>query len=489
MYCDSLLLFDNASVEMIDCIVAEMKHGIAADIHNISIEHIQKAHPVIILLLVKLFNCMMAYGIVPSAFGEGLCVPIPKVGAIQAAMSKEDFRGITISPTISKIFEKTILKLFGKYFDSNECQFGFKKNFNCSYAIFSVKQVTDHYTCGGSTVNICSMDISKAFDKVNYYCLLDKLCKRGLPIEILNILFAWFNCTVIVVKWGNVRSSCYVLLAGVRQGGVLSPFLFGLYVDELLDKLHLSGLGCTVKGAMCNAFMYADDLILLTASLSHLQQLIIVCELELSDIGLTFNFSKCHIMRVGKKYKNTCTPICISNNIIKFCDEMRYLGVYIKSGLILKFNFEHAKRKFYASVNGILSKVGTSKPDIVLSLCNSFAVPCLLYATEAMLLNKSERKTMDNTVRRLFMKLFHTNDPSVIAHCQYYMYFLQPSDNIIIRTFNFFQNLFHSSSTLAQIIFSLFNKNKSNFVEKYNTGGNKLRQQLWRDFCVNNNII
>ena len=184
-------------------------------------------------------------------------------------------------------------------------------------------------------------------------------------------------------------------------------------------------------------------------------------------------------MRVGKKYKNVCIPICISQNVIKFCEEMRYLGVYVRSGLILKFNFDQAKRKFYASANGIISKVGTLKPDIVLSLCNSFAIPCLLYATEAMLLNKSERKTLDNTVRRLFMKLFHTADPSVIAHCQYYMYFLQPSDNIIVRTFNFYQSLINSSNTIVQIIFSLFNKNISNFGEKYNIGGNKLKQQLW----------
>ena len=47
-----------------------MKHGVAADIHNIAIEHIQFSHPAIILLLSKLFNCMVAYGTVPVAFGE-----------------------------------------------------------------------------------------------------------------------------------------------------------------------------------------------------------------------------------------------------------------------------------------------------------------------------------------------------------------------------------------------------------------------------------
>jgi hypothetical protein len=57
---------------------------------------------------------------------------------------------------------------------------------------------------------------------------------------------------------------------------------------------------------------------------------------------------------------------------------MHYVGVFLKAETFLKFNFEQAKCKFYAAVNGIISKVGTGKPDIVLSLCNSFAVPCLL---------------------------------------------------------------------------------------------------------------
>jgi hypothetical protein len=286
---DSLTLCDNVSVELFDELVTEMKRGVASDIHNISIEHILYAHPAIILILCKLFNCMIAFGTVPKAFGQGLSVPTPKACHIQASMSKENFRGITVSATLSKIFEKCILKLFTKYFESNECQFGFKKGFSCSHAIFSVKQIADHYTSGGSTVNICSMDISKAFDKVNYYCLLGKLLQRGMPMQLLNVLFMWFLCSVIYVKWASVLSNCYVLLSGVRQGGVLSPVLFAIYVDELLDKLHMSNFYCVIKGAVCNAFMYADDLILITASFWHLQQLIILCEKVLSDIGLSIN--------------------------------------------------------------------------------------------------------------------------------------------------------------------------------------------------------
>jgi len=192
---------------------------------------------------------------------------------------------------------------FQTFFESSEYQFGFKKGFSCSHAIYSIKQISDFYTSGGSTINICSLDISKAFDKLNFYCLLSKLVERGLPIELLNILYIWFKFGCIVVKWGQVFSSCFVLLAGVRQGGVLSPFLFGIYVDDLLKRLHNSGFGCVLKGIICNAFMYADDLVLITASVSHLHKLLAICDFELCKIGLSLNVKKSNFIRVGKRFK------------------------------------------------------------------------------------------------------------------------------------------------------------------------------------------
>jgi len=84
----------------------------------------------------------------------------------------------------------------------------------------------------------------------------------------------------------------YELKAGVRQGGVLSPILFGIYIDGLVKLVDKSNTGCKI-GVLCTAiFLYADDIILLAPSIQVLQSLIRVCELELNFICMTVNAKK-----------------------------------------------------------------------------------------------------------------------------------------------------------------------------------------------------
>ena len=92
---------------------------------------------------------------------------------------------------ISKLFEHAILDYFAHYFVTSDNQFGLK-NLGCRQAIYSVRSVIEHYTGNGTTVSVCSLDLSKAFDRMNHYALLTKLMER-LPNGILNILEQWFN--------------------------------------------------------------------------------------------------------------------------------------------------------------------------------------------------------------------------------------------------------------------------------------------------------
>ena len=94
----------------------------------------------------------------------------------------EDFRGISVSPVISKILEKAILENFSSYLWSSDNQFGFKKKVGCSHAIYSLKSVIDHFVNNGSTVNLCSLDVSTAFDHVNHYAVFTKLMERHIPV-------------------------------------------------------------------------------------------------------------------------------------------------------------------------------------------------------------------------------------------------------------------------------------------------------------------
>ena len=106
---------------------------------------------------------------------------------------------------------------------------GFKKGLGCPHAIFCVGQIIDIFVKGGSTVNVCTVDISKAFDKVNFYILLTKLMKRKLPKSLISLLHMWFCCSVFVVKWQGILSRTFVIHCGVRQRGVYSRLLSSLY--------------------------------------------------------------------------------------------------------------------------------------------------------------------------------------------------------------------------------------------------------------------
>ena len=112
----------------------------------------------------------MHYGYVPQQFGGGIIIPLAKDKDGDLSCSS-NYRGITLSSNIAKLFEMCLLQLFSSYLYSSDLQFGFKKKTGCNSAIYTVKSVAEYYTNHGSTVNVCLLDMSKAFDKVNHYGL------------------------------------------------------------------------------------------------------------------------------------------------------------------------------------------------------------------------------------------------------------------------------------------------------------------------------
>ena len=98
-----------------------------------------------------------------------------------------------------------------------------------------------------------------------------------VPIALLNILVNWHGMCTAVVRWDNAFSDVISLQCGVRQGGVLSPVLFTIYVNDVIMALSASGYGCYFHGMFVGCFMYADDLLLLSPSLCDLQLMIDIC--------------------------------------------------------------------------------------------------------------------------------------------------------------------------------------------------------------------
>ena len=105
----------------------------------------------------------------------------------------DDFRGISISPAISKVFEHCILHRYRDFFKTSDNQFGFKQGSSCAHAIYSLNCVVDYYVNYGSMINICALNLSKAFDKMSHYGLFIKLMERRIPDMLLYVIEHWFS--------------------------------------------------------------------------------------------------------------------------------------------------------------------------------------------------------------------------------------------------------------------------------------------------------
>jgi len=128
----------------------------------------------------------------------------------------DDFHGISISPVISKVFEHCILDRFGEFFVSCNNQFGFKKHHSCTHAIHSLKAVVNYYISHDSTVNLCTINLTKAFDRINHHGLFVRLMQRRIPKKLLCILEQWFFTGSTCVKWGSYVTDFFALKCGVR---------------------------------------------------------------------------------------------------------------------------------------------------------------------------------------------------------------------------------------------------------------------------------
>ena len=143
--------------------------------------------------------------------------------------------------------------------------------------------------------------------------------------------------------------------------------------------------------------MYADDLVLLAPSIESLQEMIDVCCSEFNNIDLVLNESKSRCIRICKRWHEECVPLRISKDIIPWSNSVTYLGVNTLAASKFSCCFDKPKSSFYSSFNAIYSKLGKINNAIVtLHLISSIALPCLLFAVEALPLTKAVVKVMEH---------------------------------------------------------------------------------------------
>ena len=209
-----------------------------------------------------------------------------------------------------------------KSLSSNDSQFGFKQRHSTSQCTFVVKETVQYYLNGGSIVYGMLLDASKAFDRVHFIKLFRLLLSRDLCPVICRLIATLCTSQTSRVEWGSSFSETFSISNGVKQGGVLSPILFGVYINSLLDKQ--SRAGCCLGHIFMGAFGYADDIILLAPCKKSLCVLLDICKQISLEFQVNFNSSKSKL--IVFQMPDCDTSVLLNNQMISSVSSAQHLG-------------------------------------------------------------------------------------------------------------------------------------------------------------------
>ena len=140
---------------------------------------------------------------------------------------------------------------------------------------------------------MCTLDTSKAFDRVNLLLLFSKLLQRDMCTLFLRFIMSTYQ--QMRVKCNGTTSNTFSTSNGVKQGGVISLILFNVYINELILLLSEQGVGCHLHGQFVSAFIYTDDVTLLAPTSTALNAMLEICSNFAIDFDLQFTAVKLNV--------------------------------------------------------------------------------------------------------------------------------------------------------------------------------------------------
>ena len=305
------------------------------------------------------------------------------------------------------MFETLQRSKFGYFLPKSDYQFGFKAGLSTDHAIFCLRSTVDYFTKNNSRVYVSFLDCSKAFDRISHWGLFIKLIKQNVPLCFLMcVIYLYLNmsCTV---RWNKSTSSPFDVSTGTKQGGILSPDFFALYMHDLIGNLKASGFGCKVIQIVIACLFFADDIALLSPSRYGLQKLLNICSAYCDRFCLDFNIKKSKIMIIGKSTPSTdFAPLVLNNQPLDFVSQYKYLGVDLCAGKVLSFSPTSTIRSFHRAANAILySKVKPSN-NVLMKLLYTNCVPIVTYASAVRVFSAADmyrcHVAVNNAVRKIF---------------------------------------------------------------------------------------
>jgi hypothetical protein len=376
--CRSGLCYCDHSVDVRSVIdaVRRLKCGKSGGSGKPSSDHIVHAPRGLAVHLSLLFTMMLSHAFVPSEFLLSALVPIPK-NPRKSLNGSDNYRSIAIGSIFGKVFDNVVIEKHASTLNSSFLQFGFKARHSTIQCCFSINEVINYYVERGSRCHAILLDASRAFDRVSYLKLFKLLIERRMCPSTISVLLSMYTNQSMFVSWNGSSSRFFRCSNGVKQGGVLSPLLFCVYVDELLGRLQSIGVGCHVGDQFVGAFGYADDLTLLAPSIFAAESMLLVCEVFSEEYNVLFNASKsAHLvfhnapsdpLAAGSlKLNGIMIPIVEDASLLGTCFGPRQVGN----------NFSKAIGDMYYRTNLLLARFHTCSSStlsfLFRSYCTSF---------------------------------------------------------------------------------------------------------------------
>jgi len=289
-----------------------------------------------------------------DAFETSVICPIFKKGD---RSDVANYRGISFMNCIAKILMGVLTTRLEAWLESNniltEYQAGFRKNFSTADNIFNLANIVHLKFKEKRKVYAMFVDFKAAFDKVPRKLLFYKLRNIGLSTKFVNFVEMVYSSTKSVVWNGTSMSSDFETHIGVKQGCLMSPLLFSLYLNDIHEYL---GGGLNIDDMNIRVLLYADDIVIISENIDVLQSMIDKLQSYCETWGLEVNLLKSAIMvfRNGGKLSNK-EKWTFQGQEVEIRSEYTYLGVILTPKMIFTKHTENRIEKAKICINSTWS--------------------------------------------------------------------------------------------------------------------------------------
>ncbi len=391
--------------------VAHLKGGKSDGEEGLMSDNVINGTHALYVHLSLVFNAMLIHGLSPDSMLLATMIPIPK-DKRKSLCDSNNYRAIALSSILGKTLDWVILLKEEKVLMSSNLQFGFKHATSTTQCTFTLLETVSYYNMNRSNVYVLLLDATKAFDRVQYCKLFGQLIDRKVSPIVIRLLIQMYTSQKLQVKWSNCISDMFEVKNGVKQGGVLSPVLFAIYMDGLLERLQESGVGCHVGSNFTGALAFADDLTLLSPTIYGLEKLTEICESYADEYNIKFNGSKSKLLLFkGRECKTSARGIVVKGEPVGISTNAVHLGHYISTAdrdAIVKV----AKSSFWRAYNLFMADYGHIYSFLKNQLFNQYC--CSFYGSPLWKLDCDSVNDLCVAQRKALRRLWRVDSQT---HC------------------------------------------------------------------------